>query len=164
MHVADGWRRRGGQVLKDVTEAVRCHRRIEHKEGRSDEQGPQANPGDQQQSSDQRQPGRPLGARPQRLSGRDAGEDEGAVVLQARRDAETHTIEQQRSRTAHGRGPIGNVESDSNRQRERNVEHCEVAVANMEKRNRQGRRRKKATQPAVGVPAKLEGDQYGKAA
>ena len=151
-------------MLKDVAEAMPGHGRIEHEEWRGDGQRPDTNHGDQHQSSDRRQPGRPRGAPPQRLGGRDAGEDEGAVVFQTRCDAEDHTIEQQRSGAAHGHGPIGNVEPDSDRQRQRNVECGEVAVANMEKRHRQCRRCKKARQPAVGVPAELEDDQDGEAA
>ena len=151
-------------MLKDVADAALSDGGIDHEEGRGHSQRRDPDYGDQHQASDQREPCRALGAGPQQLRGCHAGEDEGAVVLQAGRDAESQPVQQQRSRATHGQSPVGNVEPDGDGQRQGNVERPEVAVANMQKGNGERGRRQEAGQPAVRAATELEDDQHGEAA
>ena len=154
---------RGGrppEVGKDVADAVLGHSWIEHEERGGECQGDDAEDANQRQPGQQPRPLEALRARPQRLGGGDPREDEGAVVLQARRHAEGDPVDQERPEAARLQHAVGDVHRRDTGEAQRDVERPEMAVADVEESDRERRRPEESREPSIGAPSELEDEQH----
>ena len=147
-------------MLKDVADAVLGHSWIEHQEGGGECQGDDADDANQCQPQQQPLPSDELRPRPQRLRRGDPREDEGAVVLQARRHAEGDPVDQERPDAARLQRAVGDVHRRDTGEAERDVERPEMAVADVEEGDRQRRRPEDSREPSVGATGELEDEQH----
>ena len=160
LHPTDRGCGRPPQVLKDVADAMLGHSWIKHEERGGECQGDDAEDANQRQPGQQPRPLEALRARPQRLRRGDPREDEGAVVLQARRHAEGDPVGQERPDAARLQRAVGDVHCRDTGEAERDVERPEMAVADVEEGDRQRRRPEDSREPSVGAASELEDDQH----
>ena len=94
----------------------------------------------------------------------DPRENERAVVLQAGRHAERDPVDQERPEALQRQRAVSDVHCRDTGEAQRDVERPEVAVADVEKGDRQRRRPEEPREPPVGAAPELEHEQHREAA